>query len=43
MPFKAPYPIVALPETDIFSFLFKRKDRTIPDGHSELHKLFVDP
>ncbi|CAO2656681.1 Nn.00g054840.m01.CDS01 [Neocucurbitaria sp. VM-36] len=34
MPFKAPCPEVELPVTDIFSFLFKRNDRTVPDGHT---------
>ncbi|KAF2429628.1 acetyl-CoA synthetase-like protein [Tothia fuscella] len=34
MPFKAPYPQIDLPVTDIFSLLFKRKDRTIPDDHT---------
>lgn len=34
---KSRYPDLDLPVVDIFSFLFKRKDRKFPDSHGMSH------
>ncbi|OAG43121.1 hypothetical protein AYO21_02740 [Fonsecaea monophora] len=38
--FHSPFPLLNLPETDIFSFLFERNDRPFPNEHGEFATLY---
>jgi hypothetical protein len=39
MPVKSPYPDFEIPDLDIWSFLFERKDRDFPEDKSKLKTL----